>query len=575
MAEYQFRSSEVTWFPIIRNGSDLGSNFDHSDGYLYFLFGDTPSVRGNPDPIGMTNAGYPGPNGLTLEMLPGFLKIEGIRQEDYEVPTGGFSTGDRLNVFFTTDHYQEGDANKMGRCVLANARFPTQTFQVHVEVDSMPRFGGVGKFINVCPRVINAAEYPELPSWLHGNVLMWASGDYMKSDVYLACASLDKFTETFRGSKSGWTYYTGDPSPYDWRDEPESAKPLLGLGAGNGFVGELSVGFIPGIQQWIMLCGGGLNPITARCFMAPMPWGPWTPIPTATPGILSLCDGRPNGAFTQTRIAPYGFYIIDRYTRWDPATAKATLWFPVSENEDRGTDGIYCTHLVRLVLQYEEITPPSLPHAKLEIFPDTIKSGEHATATISLDAPFIGDLDFDVHIYYPGASDLHADTNRVLIKAGQTTALVRLEAESRTGTFRAYTSQIEVHYTSPSLPGLEAGTAAQITINPSVVAGILNSLRLSSNTVTAGGTVDGLVTLDEPVDTPTNVSLTARDAGGGIVNSGTSNAVSMDEIVTVPKGATGAHFQIHVNTMSNDRDVTIFAYAVYEKRAHLTVLGRG
>jgi hypothetical protein len=203
MTEYRFLSSEVTWFPIIRNGSDLGSNFDHSDGYLYFLFGDTPPplARGNPDPIGMTNARYPGPNGLTLEMLPGFLKIEDIRQEDFEVPTGGFSTGDRLNVFFTTDHYMEGATNRMGRCVLANARFPTQTFQVHVEVDSMPRFGGVGKFINVCPRVINAAEHPELPSWLHDGVLMWASGNYMNSDVYLAFASLDKFTETFRGSK--------------------------------------------------------------------------------------------------------------------------------------------------------------------------------------------------------------------------------------------------------------------------------------------------------------------------------------------------------------------------------------
>jgi hypothetical protein len=143
-------------------------------------------------------------------------------------------------------------------------------------------------------------------------------------------------------------------------------------------------------------------------------------------GILSLSARRPNGAFTQTIIPPYGFYIIDHYTRWDPATAKATLWFPVSENEGKGTDGIYRTHLVRLVLQYEEITHPSLPHAKLEISRDTIQSGERATPTISLDAPFTGDLDFDIHIYYPGASDLHADTNRLSIKAGRATTLFQL-----------------------------------------------------------------------------------------------------------------------------------------------------
>jgi hypothetical protein len=107
------------------------------------------------------------------------------------------------------------------------------------------------------------------------------------------------------------------------------------------------------------------------------------------------------------------------------------------------------------------------------------------------------------------------------------------------------------------------------------VAGILNSLRLYSNTVRAGGTVNGLVTLDGPVDTPTRVSLTARDAGRGIVNSEASNAVSMDDVVTVPKDATEAYFKIHANNVSNDREVTIFAYAVDEKRAHLTVLWRG
>ena len=41
-----------------------------------------------------------------LELLP-VLDIPDIRQEEFEVPTGGFSSGNRIHVFFTTDHYKD------------------------------------------------------------------------------------------------------------------------------------------------------------------------------------------------------------------------------------------------------------------------------------------------------------------------------------------------------------------------------------------------------------------------------------------------------------------------------------
>src|SRR5688572_15644251 len=100
MTEYNFKSSETIWLPVLRDGSDLGSSFEHSDGYIYFLFGDTPSMS-NFDPIGRTNVREPGPDGITLEILREYLTIEVLGQSridyisigEFEVPTGGFSSG--------------------------------------------------------------------------------------------------------------------------------------------------------------------------------------------------------------------------------------------------------------------------------------------------------------------------------------------------------------------------------------------------------------------------------------------------------------------------------------------------
>jgi hypothetical protein len=195
MTQYRFISSKPSWLGVIRDGSDLGSNFDHSDGYVYFLFGDTPSSD-QRDPIGRTNVTSPEPGGMSLEILPGFLTIPDIGQKEFEVPTGGFSSGGRLHVFFTTHYYKDDTGIHMGRCVLASAEHPTDTFHDDLEVSRLPSLGGVGKFINVCP-VIPTKWLPPATAqsgdfWVNG-VLMWGSGDYRKSDVYLAWAPLDHF----------------------------------------------------------------------------------------------------------------------------------------------------------------------------------------------------------------------------------------------------------------------------------------------------------------------------------------------------------------------------------------------
>lgn len=571
MTEFKFRQvASTTWFPIIRDGSDLGSNFDHSDGFLYFLFGDTGDFAG--DPIGRTNAPLPGPGGLVVDLFPSvfgfpgdpaFVTIDGISQGVFEVPTGGFSTGDKLHVFFTTDHDAAGP-DVMGRCVLASARLPTDLFRVDVEVDSMPRLGrgGVGKFINVCPRIITAAEHPELPSFLTNGVMMWGSGAYRASDVYLAFAPLDKVAGP---SKSGWIYYAGDPDPLEWLDEPEAAKPLLG----ESVVGELSVAFIPGLRQWIMLYGGGLNPIAASCRMAPNPWGPWTKL--ADSGNLILSDGRVNGGFGQSQTGPYGLYIIDRFTRWDPAAVQATLWFPASEN-DSGS-GIYRTHLVKTVLAFDALPPKRLPGVVINVVPDTVTSGEDATATISLAEPFGFDLEFDISVFFPGASDVQTDTAKTFIRAGDTAVQFRVTTEPRTD-FRDYSAQIEASYIAPQLPDDPRETAdGRINVKPPIEVGILSSISLfPSSRVRAGESIQARVSLEGPVEVPTDVSVGAFDPGVVSPVEGPTDAVTLSrDVVTIPAHGTSGQFEIHANDVTQDRQVTILAIAVVQKRTHLTV----
>jgi len=360
MTEYIFRSSETIWLPVIKDGSDLGSSFDHSDGYIYFLFGDTPSEN-NYDPIGRTNIQEPGPDGITLEILreyltivpvPGLSTIPYIGHGEFDVPTGGFSSGDRMHVFFTTDHFQDdAGGHHMGRCVLASSKHPhvslqhlAEPFRVDVEVSQLPKLGGVGKFINVCPRIVNTADYFRLPLWFGSQgVFMWGSGDYRRSDVYLAFAPLNLMRDS---SKASWIYYAGD---HDWVHEEEKAKPLLGLTLSERLVGELSVSFIPGLNLWIMMYSGGFNP---RFALSPTPWGPWIK------HNLNLQPNEPDGAFSQTHTttSPYGFYIIDRFTEWNGVNNQATIYFTVSEN-DLDHTGIYRTHLVKSVLTFEKVEP--------------------------------------------------------------------------------------------------------------------------------------------------------------------------------------------------------------------------
>ena len=381
-------SGDPEGIPILNNcaaagitGADLGIVIDHDtgDGRLYFFFGDTwitDYVTWNRDSIARTDALEVGQFGPRLEFLydivddepvPRPCNIPGIRQLEFEVPTGGFSHAGKLYVFATTDHYHDDpitidckkDDNYMGRSLLAAASDWRNDFVMvpgHEDISNRAReFASLGgfKFINIAPWKIKNDDWQHLP----GNAVpggeglfLVASGRYRESRPCLAYVPLSPGQDPVF---SEWRYLSGytAPSPNSgpcgtprWSTRQkdaiflwnESSFPLFPSDHGplpqnKGVVGELSIAFIPQLRLWIALYVG------ARVRSASHPWGPWS-------APISLFDWNRDHAAPATPTDPrpryinpppdagasYGPYIVPRFTEYEPVTGNTTLYYVMS-----------------------------------------------------------------------------------------------------------------------------------------------------------------------------------------------------------------------------------------------------
>src|SRR5437879_1297497 len=81
--------------------TDLGSSFEHK-GRLYFLFGDTWGRPGDRDALAWSASADPAKLLLQFHRaeddhwLP--LTVPGIKQAEFEIPSGGISIGDTMYV---------------------------------------------------------------------------------------------------------------------------------------------------------------------------------------------------------------------------------------------------------------------------------------------------------------------------------------------------------------------------------------------------------------------------------------------------------------------------------------------
>jgi hypothetical protein len=317
-------------------GADLGSSFQHR-GRIYFLFGDSGPSRGpsSERPLDGDSVGYTedllakGCSGLRMVTAPdGFYRspfVPGISLGGFEVPTGGFSDGASIYVFFTTDSSAD---QVMGRSVLARSDDGGQTFRYLYDVSR-------DKFINIAAAVVSNAAVRGLPSESGRGVLFWASGAYRASSPYLAWAPLDSIE-----TRSAWRYFAGiDPDSRRprWSASEAQAAPLFS----HPCLGELSVGWNPFLRVWLMLYNCD-DPRGIVYRAAAHPWGPWSAAavlfdPWTDGGYCHfihtswdywVCDQVHDLGREREWGGEYGAYLVGRYATGD--SAGSTIYFTMS-----------------------------------------------------------------------------------------------------------------------------------------------------------------------------------------------------------------------------------------------------
>lgn len=229
------------------------------------------------------------------------------------------------------------------------------------------------------------------------------------------------------------------------------------------------------------------------------------------------------------------------------------------------TVNVHASYGGRVLTAPVEVVPPRV--VSVSLTPDTVKSGEQSTGTIELDRPsLLGDVWVDLACGAPGFATV---PTQVRIPQNQGSAIFPITTPNIAIPFKPAHATIVASY---------AGSSAQavLTINPSVIAGVLESLTLFPNVVSAGLPSQGTVTLVAAVPTKTIVGLAASDLPGPLgPPPGNSTVASVPDTITIPAGQTAGTFAITTNSgsvlLGSHRGVQIMAAAVTEKYALLTV----
>jgi hypothetical protein len=220
--------------------------------------------------------------------------------------------------------------------------------------------------------------------------------------------------------------------------------------------------------------------------------------------------------------------------------------------------GSYAGGSVQMVA---EVVPPKI--ASLTLSSNSVIAGTNVTATVNLDRPsLLGDVLVDV----VSGTGFATVTTPVVIPLNASSATFKVVVPAVLFPFPTAHATINASYSG-------SFATATLTINPSVVAGILSTLTIFPTTVNGGVGSEGTVTLEAPVPTATQVALSAT-GGGPLPVGSASNFAVVPASVTVPAGQTVAKFTVttkpHPNT-PGAVTATIVATAVVSKFAMLTI----
>ncbi|MBE7557536.1 DUF4185 domain-containing protein [bacterium] len=318
-------------------GTDLGHSFEHR-GRLCFLFGDTVGRGGFLDDC-LAFSDSTDPRRLTLDFPVGNdglfvpLRVPGIRHGAMEVPTGGISLSGRMYVSFTTGFVPVPPI--IGKSVLAKSDDDGRTWKLLYDL-SVAQNNDMKtlRFLVVDMLEVDAVDYPgRLPVASGKVVLIWGSGEYRKSHLYLAAIPSERIED-----KSAMRYYSGfrEGAPV-WSENERDAIALFA----DPQVGEFSVDWIAPVERWIVLYNS-VKPAGVLMRSATAPWGPWSaprhivdPIADGgmarwmhVPDSLGPWDGFSDPGKEAVPGGLYGPYLINRFTRGD--AERCTLYYTLS-----------------------------------------------------------------------------------------------------------------------------------------------------------------------------------------------------------------------------------------------------
>ncbi len=276
--------------------------------------------------------------------------------------------------------------------------------------------------------------------------------------------------------------------------------------------------------------------------------------PAAGPLVISLTSDNPTVVTVPATVTfPVGFQSM-------PIPIQAV---PIA--------GPFPPKFVNLVASYAgktltaqiEVVPPAV--SLLTLTPTSVVCGNSSQGVVTVNLPSkVGAIVVNLVSAAPGFATVPA---QVTIPQGQTVS----------PPFVITTPNIQIPF-SPAHSDILASYGpssytATLNVNPSVVAGILQSLTLFPTSVQGGAPSRGTVALEQAVPTDTLVGLAVSS---GIVLRAPSNSpslASVPESITIPAGRTAGGFEITTKQPASRQTetVTIMAGAVTVKYAMLTV----
>ena len=274
-------------------GTDLGYSFENN-GAVCFLFGDTVGALDSAlDTMATTEARDP-ERGVRLDFLTSFnrpyltISPSGINMGAFNTPAGGIQIEGQTYVIVKTD-YSADQNHPTNRSVLTKFH-PSSIilnpfwFEPGRTISKLPG----GQFIQM-----SLHAQPGSIAGLPGGVpfvLMWGTGWYRHSDVYLSIVPVPQFT-----IGKGTLYFKGldNAGAPIWSPNEARAKPIVK----NGTIGDISVTWCKDLRLWLMTYDSRAPAQRGILFQySRTPWGPWS---------------KPQVLFDATRDGAYGKFIHD------------------------------------------------------------------------------------------------------------------------------------------------------------------------------------------------------------------------------------------------------------------------